>query len=56
MTIDLCNAGVCTSCLVLAEGQCFVNIQTFQCGMCAVPGTIALLPRKLAYVLCKTVF
>ena len=52
----LCNAGVYTSCLVLVEDQCFVNIQRLQFGMCAVSGTIALLPRKLAYTLCKTVF
>jgi hypothetical protein len=46
---DLCNAGVCTSCLVLV-GQRFVNIQALQFGMCAVPGINAWLPRKLAYV------
>ena len=53
--IELCNAGVCTSCLVLVESQCFVNIEILQFGMCAVPGTMVWLPTKLAYVLCKTV-
>jgi hypothetical protein len=52
----LCNAGVCTSCLMLVGGQCFVNVQRLQFRMGAVPGTVAWLPRKAAFVLCKSVF